>query len=117
MKMASNLNVGKEAEVDNSTVPNWLELPKDITANILQRLDTIDIVKIACQVCPIWWNVCKDPLVWRNIRMTSFSCSLYFHAELVKICRYAVERSCGHLEEVDIEYFCTDELLECITMK
>jgi hypothetical protein len=50
MKMASNLNVGKEAEVDNSTVPNWLELPKDITANILQRLDTIDIVKIACHV-------------------------------------------------------------------
>jgi hypothetical protein len=39
MKMASNLNVGKEAEVNNSTVPNWLELPKDITANILQRLD------------------------------------------------------------------------------
>jgi hypothetical protein len=71
MKMASCSNVGKEAEVDNSTVPNWLELPKDITANILQRLDTIDIVKIACQVCPIWWNVCKDPLVWRNIRMTT----------------------------------------------
>ncbi|KAJ1427621.1 F-box/LRR protein [Sesbania bispinosa] len=33
--------------------PNWLELPRDVTANILQRLGVVEIVTSACQVCPL----------------------------------------------------------------
>ncbi|XP_045820222.1 F-box protein SKIP19-like [Trifolium pratense] len=106
----------KEADCMNSTVPNWLELPVSITTNILQRLNTIDIVTSACKVCPLWENICKDPLMWRTIRMRYNDASPYIfnHVDLVKICRFAVKQSCGHLEDIDIEYFCTDYLLQYI---
>ncbi|GAU22400.1 hypothetical protein TSUD_122860 [Trifolium subterraneum] len=66
--MSMNAFPVKELEGES---PNWLELPTDITTNILQRLSTIDIVTSACQVCPLWWNICKDPLMWRTVDMTS----------------------------------------------
>ncbi|GAU22404.1 hypothetical protein TSUD_122890 [Trifolium subterraneum] len=69
------------AEAENTTAPNWLELPRDITTNILQRLDTIEIVTIACHIC----------------------------------C-YAIERSCGHLEDIDIQFFGFNDVLQCIAM-
>jgi hypothetical protein len=55
--MASCSISAKEAEAENTVVPNWLELPREITANILQRLDTIEVVKSVCLVCPLWWNI------------------------------------------------------------
>ncbi|WJX32157.1 hypothetical protein P8452_20518 [Trifolium repens] len=36
------------------------------------------------------------------------------HGDLLKICRYAIERSCGHVEEIDIERFGTDDLLSYV---
>jgi hypothetical protein len=105
-----------EVEMESTTdQPNWLELPRDITANILQRLTTIEIVTSACQVCPLWWNICKDPLMWRTVHMTKLRHSSYNHGNnLVKICHYAVARSCGQLEDIEIEYFGTDDLLAFI---
>jgi len=51
-----------------------LNFQKDITMNILQRLDTLEIVTSASVVCPLWWNICKDPLIWRTIDlMTNIS--------------------------------------------
>ncbi|KAJ1440406.1 Leucine-rich repeat, cysteine-containing subtype [Sesbania bispinosa] len=93
--------------------PNWLELPREVTANIFQRLGVIEIVTSACQVCPLWWNICKDPFMWRTIDMGKIEVSHYKY-DLKKICRYVVERSCGHLEDINIEHFCTDDLLHCI---
>ncbi|GAU22405.1 hypothetical protein TSUD_122910 [Trifolium subterraneum] len=92
-------------------IPNWLELPKDITVNILQRLSTVDIVTRACLVCPLWWNICKDPFMWRTIQMIKLHNST---GELLKICQYAIERSCGCLEDIDIKRFGTDDLLKNI---
>jgi hypothetical protein len=101
-------------EVDGE-IPNWLELPRDITTNILQRLNSFEIVTSACQVCPLWWNICKDPLMWRTIDMTRRSRSRYYADEnLVKICRIAIDRSCGQLENIDIQDFGTDDLLAYI---
>ncbi|CAJ2640722.1 unnamed protein product [Trifolium pratense] len=110
--MASCSNAAKEAEAESTKVPNWLELPRDITENILLRLDTIDIVKSVCLVCPLWWNIFKDPLMWQSIHMTNFKRLSYI--DLRKICRYAVERSRGHLLDIDIKYFGTEDLLQYI---
>ena len=128
--MASRSISAMDAECKSIARPNWLQLPRDITANILQRLDTIEIVTNACQVCPQWWNICKDPLMWRTIRMIDLDASDYDLVEicryaierssghdLVEICRYAIERSSGHLEIIEIESFCNDDLLECIAKK
>ncbi|CAJ2640786.1 unnamed protein product [Trifolium pratense] len=94
--------------------PNWLELPIDITRNILQRLDIINIVTSICLVCPLWWNICKDPSMWRTIHMSNNESSRYSDEDLVNICRYAAERSCGQLEDIEIVSFCTDNLLQYI---
>ncbi|XP_058783580.1 putative F-box/LRR-repeat protein 23 [Vicia villosa] len=95
--------------------PNWLELPRDVTANILQRLGTFELLTRACQVCPLWWNICKDPHMWRTIKMTMLFSSRYHRKnQLVKVCRKAIERSCGQLEDIDIERFATDDLLAYI---
>ncbi|PNX61921.1 F-box protein skip19, partial [Trifolium pratense] len=74
--MASSSITEKEADAygESTTVPNWLQLPRDITANILQRLDTIDIVTSVCHVCPLWWNICKDPFMWRTIKIQLSEC-------------------------------------------
>ncbi|CAK8566644.1 unnamed protein product [Lathyrus sativus] len=127
--MASCSIAAKEAEVESTMLPNWLDLPRDITSNILQMLGTVEVVTSACLVCPLWWNICKDPLMWHTIHITylkSLSHNNYTdyvrilgpfyknHSEYQKVCRYAVDRSCGHLIDINIEYFCTDDLLESI---
>jgi len=92
--------------------PNWLELPRDITSNILQRLGVVEILTNARNVCPYWWNICKDPRMWRTIHMSNNETSP--DVDLVKICHYAVEQSCGNLEDIEIVSFCTDDLLQYI---
>jgi hypothetical protein len=115
--LVCNSIAGMEAEDENTKLPNWLDLPREITANILSRLSTFDIVKNASIVCPTWWNIFKDPLLWRTIRMTDITifCGHYYQYE--HICRYAVEKSCGHLNDIDIFDFATDDLLELIAQK
>ncbi|XP_058752319.1 putative F-box protein At4g05475 [Vicia villosa] len=101
------------ASCENTAVPNWLELPKDITTNILQRLDTIDIVTSVRYVCPLWWNIFKDPLMWRTTHITSVTHFPYY-GQLVKICHYAIKQSCGQLEDISMEKFATDYLPKSI---
>jgi len=107
-----------EMEEEYTRKPNWLELPKDITMNILQRLDTLEIVTSASVVCPRWWKICKDPLMWRTIdMMTNISLSYSdfdYCSRLQKICSYAVDRSCGHLKDISIMRFGTNDLLRHI---
>lgn len=104
-----------EAEGEIQTEPNWLELPREVAANILQRLGVVEIVTSVCLVCPQWWNICKEPLFWRTIDMRNESNDIHPSIyDLVKICCYAVERSSGHLEDIDIQYFGTDDLLKFI---
>jgi hypothetical protein len=54
----------KEAEEESTTtmVQNWLELPIDITFSILLKLDFMEMVITARQVCSLWRSICKDPL-------------------------------------------------------
>lgn len=113
MMMASVWSPAKKLKVESRKGPNWLELPIDLTANILQRLSIVDIVTSACVVCPLWWNIHKDPLMWRSIDMTNLRHNDY-DSYLEKICSYAVERSCGFLEEIHIKWFASDHLLKCI---
>ncbi|CAJ2640759.1 unnamed protein product [Trifolium pratense] len=104
----------KKAKVESTRMPNWLELPIDLTKNILQRLDTVEIVTSARNVCSLWWNICKDPLMWRGrrtINMSGYQTRQFDFSCLEKICRCAIDLSCGHLEDIDISLFGTDDLL------
>ncbi|RHN76014.1 putative F-box domain-containing protein [Medicago truncatula] len=62
----------KKHKFESTKNPNWVELPKDITSNILQRLNTVEILTKTRYVCPYWWNICKDPFMWCEINMGTF---------------------------------------------
>lgn len=94
--------------------PNWLELPKEITATILQKLGAIDILKSAQSVCVQWRTICKEPLMWTTVDMRKLG-DPDVDDDLEKMCRYAVDQSRGGLLNLNIEYFGTDELLHYIT--
>ncbi|CAI9111965.1 OLC1v1012321C1 [Oldenlandia corymbosa var. corymbosa] len=87
--------------------PKWTELPREITANILQRLDVEDILEVAQRVCRTWRSVCKDPSMWRKIDM-----SLYDDDdESVMMCEHAVDLSQGQLMDIRLGFFTSDSLL------
>ncbi|PNX90725.1 F-box protein skip19 [Trifolium pratense] len=106
----------EETKGENTTMPNWLELPTDLTKNIFQRLDTVDIVISVRNVCRLWWNICKDPLMWRTIRMGNIQIIhmklLFTFCCLEKIFRCAINKSCGHVEDIDVELIVTNDVLE-----
>ncbi|XWS55366.1 hypothetical protein CRYUN_Cryun10bG0168300 [Craigia yunnanensis] len=90
---------------------NWLELPLDVTASILSRLGAIEILTSAQSVCSQWLKICKDPLMWRSIDMHNSGKVWDIDYDLEKMCVHAVDRSCGHLLDINVEYFGTYELL------
>ena len=95
---------------------NWLDLPWDVTVMILQKLNSIEIISSAQLVCSLWRHICKDPLMWRTIEMQNLGNPHdipYYVLEIM--CRHAIDRSCGQLVEINIEYFGTDDLLNYIS--
>ncbi|XP_062012665.1 F-box protein SKIP19-like [Rosa rugosa] len=94
---------------------NWLELPPEITASILSRLGAIEILTAAEKVCRSWRAICKDPLMWRTIDMRNDGDLHDMTYDLEKMCCHAVDRSCGQLVDITVEYFGSDELLKYIT--
>ncbi|KAE7996122.1 hypothetical protein FH972_000870 [Carpinus fangiana] len=89
---------------------DWLELPRDVTASILVRLGAIHILKSAQTVCSSWHNLCKEPPTWHTIDMRNSGWQETF-PKLQKMCQDAVDRSCGLLVDINVEYFGTNELL------
>ncbi|XP_057432125.1 putative F-box/LRR-repeat protein 23 [Lotus japonicus] len=102
----------KKAKGESTLGPNWLELPREVTAKILHKLSPFEILNGASPVCPLWWEICKDPIMWRTIDMTNPP--PYPHSKLVGFCRLAIKLSCGHLEDISIEDFCTNKILKDI---
>ena len=96
---------------------NWLDLPKHVTVSILQRLSAIDILESAQKVCMLWCNIYKDPSMWRAIDMQNLGDLHHIPYDLEKMCIHAIDRSCGQLQDINIEYFGTDELLIYITQR
>ncbi|GMI80388.1 SKP1/ASK-Interacting protein 19 [Hibiscus trionum] len=94
---------------------NWLELPPEVTASIISRLGAIEILNNVQNVCSQWRNICKDPSMWRSIDMRNLGDLHDMDYDLEKMCFHAVDRSCGHLLDINIEYFGTDELLRYIS--
>ncbi|KAK1375551.1 putative F-box/LRR-repeat protein 23 [Heracleum sosnowskyi] len=91
---------------------NWLDLPADITSNILHRLGAVEILESAQKVCTAWRRICKDPAMWRVIDMKNHGDLGDMPYDLEIMCRHAIDRSQGQLVEINIEYFGTDELME-----
>jgi hypothetical protein len=83
-----------EEKSESTKIPYWLDLPGDLAANIFNRLD---ILTILTDVYALYSNVNRE--------------------DMEKICCNAVKLSCGHLEEIIIDGYGTDDLLKCIADK
>ncbi|XP_050365453.1 putative F-box/LRR-repeat protein 21 [Argentina anserina] len=96
---------------------NWIDLPEDVTASILSRLEATEILSTAQRVCTTWRKICKDPRNWRTINMCDVSVydkspSQY---RFNILCRQAIDLSCGNLVDISIHNFGSDDLLKHIT--
>ncbi|KAI9122501.1 hypothetical protein K1719_006341 [Acacia pycnantha] len=105
----------EQSENEEHQTRNWLDLPRDVTASILLKLGAVEILTSAQSVCTFWRSICKDPTMWRTIDMQNLGdfCNMPYDLEIM--CRHAVDRSCGQLVDINVEYFGTDDLLKYIT--
>lgn len=111
---SKELSLGSGGDSPEEQLRNWLELPMEVTASIFSRLVATEILKTIQFVCKSWFDVCKDPLVWRKIDMYNIG-ETGSNLSLDRMCRDAVDRSCGSLVDMNIEYFGNDALLKYIT--
>ncbi|XP_050226150.1 putative F-box/LRR-repeat protein 23 [Mercurialis annua] len=95
---------------------NWAELPGDVIALILSKIGAIEMLVSAQFVCSSWCNVCKDPATWRSINVLPdgdyYNTRTY---NLEALCKNAVDRSCGGLVSLRIEYIATDSLINYVS--
>ncbi|GFQ00097.1 putative F-box/LRR-repeat protein 23 [Phtheirospermum japonicum] len=98
------------------SVPPWVELPREITAAILHKLGAVEILTTAQNVCTTWRRVCRDPAMWRRIHIP-YSGDLETTLHLDRMCRHAVDLSQGHLTDISIEFFGSDDLLLYISQR
>ncbi|KAL3643695.1 hypothetical protein CASFOL_014510 [Castilleja foliolosa] len=99
------------ADSSSLAPPPWIELPTDVTANILQRLGAMEILESAEKVCLTWRAVCKIPAIWRVIDMENSGDLIETAKYCEFMCRRAVDRSLGELIQINIEFFGTNDLL------
>ncbi|KAL5723142.1 hypothetical protein ACHQM5_006570 [Ranunculus cassubicifolius] len=50
----------------------WKDLDKDILLRIFQQLDLKDRIKGAPLCCSSWYNISKDPSMWREVNLNQF---------------------------------------------
>ena len=92
---------------------NWLDLPSDITANILLRIGAIDILTNAQKVCTVWRKICKDPSMWKVINMRDLLKSDEFFL-IEELCEHLIDRSQGQLDGIAFVYDDNEALLRYV---
>nr|GEV38092.1 hypothetical protein [Tanacetum cinerariifolium] len=98
-------------EPPSLSLPNWLELPPELTSSILQRLPAVEILNNTQKVCLNWRQICKDPAMWKIITITKPDDAWDADYDLVNLTKQAVHRSRGELVDINLDSFCTNELL------
>lgn len=99
-----------QALVEVADSRNWLELPRDVTLMILMKLGAIEILETAQFVCKLWYNLCKDPSIWRVIKMQNLD-EPELEEKHQSMLYNALDRSSGGLLSLDIEGFGSDQLI------
>ncbi|KAI3709988.1 hypothetical protein L2E82_39761 [Cichorium intybus] len=98
--------------------PNWLEMPHELMANILQRLGTAEILNSARKVCTTWRSICKNPEMWKVIVMhKSFDDWNRCYVDHERLTKQAVDLSCRELIGISIKGFDTNMLLDHILLR
>ncbi|XP_057763926.1 putative F-box/LRR-repeat protein 23 [Salvia miltiorrhiza] len=102
------------AASSSASPPPWIELPEDVTVNILQRLGAEGMLS-AELVCSSWWKVCKDPAMWRVIDLCNPDPgATNLRRKYTAMCRRAVDRSQGQLVDLTMDSFGNGHLIKYV---
>ncbi|RYR36589.1 hypothetical protein Ahy_A09g041554 [Arachis hypogaea] len=93
---------------------NWLHLPVELILIIFEKLGAIEVLTSVQRVCMLWRTICKDPYTWRVINMRIVGVPKFMDYQLSSLCLRTIERSCGLLVDISIDYFATEDLLNHI---
>jgi hypothetical protein len=55
---------------DEDLYPNINRLPSNILLHILKSLTMHELLCRASLVCKCWYNLCRDPDLWRNVELS-----------------------------------------------
>ncbi|CAO2206042.1 unnamed protein product [Urochloa humidicola] len=103
-------NRGRKAE----EARDWAALPLDAISAILSKLDHIEILMGAGQVCRSWRAAARDePALWRRIDMRGHP-DLDRVVNLYGMAQVAVRRARGQCEEFWAEYAADDDVLHLL---
>ncbi|KAH9615725.1 hypothetical protein KSS87_015253 [Heliosperma pusillum] len=113
----SSTEMEMEMEMENSVkCGKWMELPRDVTVMILMKLGAVEILESAQFVCKLWYNLSKDPSIWRSIHFRNID-----ESELInkheKMMFNALDRSDTGLIDLDVEGFGSDLLCSYIASR
>ncbi|KAK9070750.1 hypothetical protein SSX86_011152 [Deinandra increscens subsp. villosa] len=92
---------------------NWLDLPSELTANILYRIGVLNILLSAQKVCTAWRKICKDPAMWTIVCIDAVS-DRHNDIHYTDLCKHVVDRSQGQLVDITISGFLFDEIFRYI---
>ncbi|KAL0352808.1 UNVERIFIED_CONTAM: F-box protein SKIP19 [Sesamum angustifolium] len=109
--------MASSSSISSEVTPPWLELPREMTTTILQKLGAIEILTTAEKVCTTWRSLCQEAAMWQSIDMRNEGNLWEMPYDLEKMCRHAVDRSQGQLIDINVEYFGSDELLLYISQR
>ncbi|XP_004306414.1 PREDICTED: putative F-box/LRR-repeat protein 23 [Fragaria vesca subsp. vesca] len=106
-----------ERQDGNQNPRSWIDLPEDVTASILLRLGTIEILVTALNVCTTWRRICKESRMWHTIDICDVSVygKLPSRYPMDRMCRKAIDLTCGNLVNISVHNFGSDDLLKYIT--
>lgn len=93
----------KTEQQDGTQNPqSWIDLSEDVTASILLRLGTIEILVTDLNVCTTWRRICKDPRMWHTIDICDVSVygQLPSRYPMDMMCRKAIDLTCGNLVNI-----------------
>ncbi|KAL3616607.1 hypothetical protein CASFOL_014529 [Castilleja foliolosa] len=100
--------------------PPWIELPRDVTENILRRVGPLLILEFAQKVCTTWRSLCSEPSFWRVMDIIEESYDfdeyyddIFYNSDVMY--RRAVDLSQGELIDINIHISVTDRLLRYIS--
>ncbi|KAK9061247.1 hypothetical protein SSX86_018427 [Deinandra increscens subsp. villosa] len=88
---------------------NWLDLPSEVTTNILSRIGIADILENAQLVCTAWHQICKDPVMYRVLNTNDLRRSRFISLE--NMCKQVVDRSQGQLVDITFVHVRNEQLL------
>ncbi|QHN83271.1 hypothetical protein HN873_072033 [Arachis hypogaea] len=91
---------------------NWLDLPYELTAEIMSKVGAFDIFANGVEeVCTLWRRVCNDPYTWRTIHIGYYlGLRGPFKRKWIIMRKFddsfhrAIRRSCGQVVDLSLQY-------------